>query len=151
VTVDAHEAEGVSAAAPRTSSPTATTATWRLRALIDPVSVLRRDPGDSVPAWVWKSGELVSVTRTADELSIICSTETIGAEAGAVGPYIAHLVDDVLDFSLSGVLSELLEPLTDEGISSLVLSTHDTDWILVPADRADDAAEAWRRRGHTVV
>jgi hypothetical protein len=127
------------------------TRSWRLRPLRDPVSVLRRHPGDSIPSWVWKSGGLVSVTRTADELSIICSTETIGAEPGAVGPYIAYLVDEVLDFTLTGVLSALLEPLTRAEISILALSTHDTDWILVPADRADEAAHAWRRRGHTVL
>jgi uncharacterized protein len=134
-----------------TTASTPATPTWRLRSLNDPVSVLRRHPGDSVPAWVWKSGELVSVTRTADELSIICATETIGAEPGAVGPYIAYLVDEILDFTLTGVLSSLLEPLTDAGVSILALSTHDTDWILVPADRADEAAKAWRRRGHTVI
>jgi hypothetical protein len=134
-----------------TTTSTPSTPSWRLRSLKDPVSVLRRHPGDSVPAWVWKSGELVSVTRTADELSIICATETIGAEPGAVGPYIAYLVDEVLDFTLTGVLSSLLEPLTEAGVSILALSTHDTDWILVPADRADEAAKAWRRRGHTVI
>jgi uncharacterized protein len=125
--------------------------TWRLRALAQPVSVLRRDPGDTIPSWVWKSGDLVSVTRTADELSIICSSETIESEAGAVGPYVAYAVDQVLDFALTGVLSTLLEPITGSGISILTLSTHDTDWILVPADRAEEAAEAWRRQGHTVV
>jgi hypothetical protein len=125
--------------------------TWRLRALAEPVSVLRRDPGDTVPAWVWKSGELVSVTRTADELSIICSSETIGSEPGAVGPYVAYRVDDILDFTLTGVLSSLLEPLADVGISILALSTHDTDWILVPGDRAAEAAAEWRRRGHTIL
>ena len=134
-----------------TTASTPAAPAWRLRSLKDPVSVLRRHPGDSVPAWVWKSGELVSVTRTANELSIICATETIGAEPGAVGPYIAYLVDEVLDFTLTGVLSSLLEPLTDAGISILALSTHDTDWILVPANRADEAAKAWRRRGHTVL
>jgi hypothetical protein len=142
MTTEAHEQS-------RATSPAADT--WRLRALADPVSVLRRHPGDSIPAWVWKSGELVSVTRTADERSIICSTETIGAEPGAVGPYIAFLVDDVLGFSLTGVLSALLDPLTEAEISILALSTHDTDWILVPAGRADQAPAAWRRRGHRVV
>jgi hypothetical protein len=31
------------------------------------------------------------------------------------------------------------------------ISTFDTDWILVPVVKADDAAEAWRRSGHTVA
>jgi uncharacterized protein len=134
-----------------TEAGSVTERTWRLRALAQPVSVLRRDPGDTVPAWVWKSGGLVSVTRTADELSIICSSETIESESGAVGPYVAYAVDQVLDFELTGVLSTLLEPLTESRISILALSTHDTDWILVPAPRADEAAAAWRRRGHTVL
>jgi hypothetical protein len=93
----------------------------------------------------------VSVTRTADELSIICASETIGAEPGAVGPFVAYRVDDILDFTLTGVLSSLLEPVTEAGISILALSTHNTDWILVPGDRANEAAAAWRRRGHTVL
>jgi hypothetical protein len=128
-----------------------TTAAWRLRALDEPVSVLRRDPGDAVPQWVWKSGGLVSVTRTADELSIICATETIGAEPGAAGPYIAFAVDQRLDFALTGVLSGLLDPLAEAGITILAVSTYDTDWVLVPQEHSDDAAAAWRRRGHTVL
>jgi hypothetical protein len=60
-------------------------------------------------------------------------------------------VAGTLDFALTGVLAGLLEPLAAEAISVFTLSTFDTDWILVPADRADDAAEAWRRRGHTVA
>jgi hypothetical protein len=49
------------------------------------------------------------------------------------------------------VLSALLAPLAEAGISVFTISTFDTDWILVPGAEADRAAEEWRRRGHTVV
>ena len=42
-------------------------------------------------------------------------------------------------------------PLAEAEISVFTISTFDTDWILVPFERADAAAEEWRRRGHTVA
>ena len=42
------------------------------------------------------------------------------------------------------------EPVT-QTYSILALSTYETDWILVPADQADQAAAAWRRRGHELI
>jgi hypothetical protein len=127
-----------------------TTPVWRLRATDDPVCILRLDPDEPVPPWVWESGDFVSVTRTGDELSIVCSAEVAGEAEDVVGPYVAYAVDQQLDFGLTGVLSTLLEPITEAEISILAISTYDTDWILVPADQAADAAAAWRRRGHTV-
>jgi uncharacterized protein len=127
------------------------TPSWRLRPLPDPLCILHLDAGEAVPRWVWDSGGFVSVTRTDDELSIICSTEVAGGADDVVGPYVAYAVDQQLDFGLSGVLSTLLDPIAEAEISILALSTYDTDWILIPADQADEAAEAWRRRGHTVL
>ena len=42
-------------------------------------------------------------------------------------------------------------PLAEAGISVFTISTYDTDWVLVPKDDADRAAQEWERRGHTVV
>ena len=103
-----------------------------------------------MPAWVWEAGDFVSVTRTEDELSIVCSAEHAGEVDDVVGPYAAFVIDQQLEFGLTGVMSALLEPIAEAEISILAVSTYDTDWILVPADQADDAAAAWRRRGHSV-
>ena len=66
-------------------------------------------------------------------------------------PFTAFEVEGPLDFALTGVLAELLAPLAAAGISVFTLSTFDTDWILVPGDDADQAAEEWRRPGHEVT
>jgi hypothetical protein len=67
------------------------------------------------------------------------------------GPFTAFAVEGPLDFALTGVLHALLGPLAEAGISVFTLSTDSTDWILVPIGKAEEAAEQWRRRGHTVV
>ena len=56
----------------------------------------------------------------------------------------------VYDF-LAVVLHTLLGPLAEAGISVFTISTFSTDWILVPTEKADAAAEEWRRRGHSVT
>ena len=66
-------------------------------------------------------------------------------------PFTAFAVQGPLDFALTGVLSALLAPLAEAEIPVFTISTFDTDWILVPVGKADDAAEAWRRSGHTVA
>ncbi|QCC77160.1 ACT domain-containing protein [Nocardioides daphniae] len=52
---------------------------------------------------------------------------------------------------MTGVLVALLTPMAEAEISVFTLSTFDTDWILVPKQHAEKAAEEWRRRGHTVA
>ncbi len=63
----------------------------------------------------------------------------------------AFAVEGLLDLALVGVLAGLLVPLAEGGVPVFTISTYDTDWILVPIADAERAAEAWRRRGHTVV
>jgi uncharacterized protein len=134
-----------------THTTDAPTQTWTLRELAEPLAIMKLDPDGGVPAWVWNESDFVSVTRTDDELSVICSAEAAHDHDDVAGPYVAFFVDQHLDFLLTGVLSGLLEPVSEAGISILAMSTYDTDWILVPADEVDDAVAAWRRRGHTVA
>ncbi len=72
-------------------------------------------------------------------------------KAKQAGPFTAFAVQGPLDFSLVGVLATLLQPIADAEISVLTISTFDTDWLLVPVDDAERAAEAWRTAGHEVV
>jgi hypothetical protein len=124
--------------------------TYSLDRFPETLAVVRLAPGAEVPAWA-ESSSVFSVTATATETSLVCAARSVPTKARSRKPFTAFAVQGTLDFALTGVLAGLLEPLADEAISVFTLSTFDTDWILVPADRADDAAEAWRRRGHTVA
>ena len=55
-----------------------------------------------------------------------------------------------LDFSLTGILSAIAGPLAAAGVALFAVSTFDTDYILVKADRYPDAVAALTSAGHTV-
>lgn len=99
---------------------------------------------DAYPAPYW------SVTRTADELSVVCAWGALPGTVTAVGPFVAFSVDGPLEHSLVGVLAGLLEPLAAAGVSILAESTFDTDWVLVPSAQADEAVAVWEQAGHTI-
>lgn len=92
------------------------------------------------------SGSLWSVTRTDDEVSVIGTV----AHGRSEGPWIAFRVLGQLDFSLTGVVASLTAPLAEATISVFVLSTFDTDYLLVREETKSDAVAAWRHDGFTV-
>jgi uncharacterized protein len=115
----------------------------------EPLVVVRLGPGADIPDWA-SSGTLFSVTATADETSLVCGARGVPRKVRQQGPFLAFSVEGTLDFALTGVLAGLLAPLAEAAIPVFALSTFDTDWLLVPADRAPAAAEAWRRAGRAV-
>ena len=106
--------------------------------------------GAEVPAWA-ESSSLFSISATAGETTVVCAGRSVPRKVKHEGPFTAFAVEGPLDFGLTGVLHSLLGPLAEAGISVFTVSTYPTDWILVPFGKAEEAAEAWRRRGHTVV
>lgn len=124
--------------------------TYRLLRHADALAVVRLGPGADVPGWA-TSATLFSVTATAVETTLVCHASSVPAKARPQGPFLAYEVEGPLDFSLTGVLAALLAPLTDAAVSVFVVSTFDTDWILVDAAAADRADEAWAQAGHEVA
>ena len=116
----------------------------------EPLAVVRLGAGSEVPDWA-TSSTLLSITATAEETSVVCAAGAVPARATSEGPFTAFRVGGTLDFALTGVLSRLLAPLAEAGISVFTLSTYDTDWVLVPTARADVAAAVWAESGHPVT
>lgn len=114
------------------------------------VSVVRLPAGQE-PEFDWAAGPFASLTRTRDETSVVCLASAVPAGASSEGPFTVVEVAGPLSFGAVGVLAEILDPLVAAEISVLAFSTFDTDWVLVPADRARDAAEAWRRAGLVIT
>ncbi len=114
------------------------------------IAVVRLGPGAEVPAWA-ESSSLFSITATATETSVICAARSVPRKARQAGPFFAFSVAGPLEFTLTGVLATLLQPLADAEISVFTISTFDTGWVLVPVGEAEGAAEAWRGSGHEVV
>ena len=91
--------------------------------------ICRFEPGTSVPEWA--RGELVSVTRTPDELSIVCRDEEVPADVQCEPGWQCLRIAGTLDFSLVGVIARITTVLAETGVSVLAISTFDTDYFLV--------------------
>lgn len=105
-------------------------------------SDLVRDPGDP---------GVVSVTWTADEVSIICRADRVPAEATIETPWRCFRVVGPLDLALTGILASLVGPLADARVNIVAFSTYDTDYLLVPAVRLTEALATLTRTGHRIT
>ena len=121
----------------------------RLFALDELYAIVRLHPDAGVPDWV-EGGHFWSVTRSDSELSVVCREEDVPEHASAERGWCALEVAGPLDFSLTGVVASLVSPLADAGVPIFVLSTFDTDYLLVREPDLPRAAEALRGAGHTI-
>lgn len=106
-------------------------------------SIIRFDPTESIPAWISIENSLfISITKTADELSIVCDQSIVPLEANnCAKDWKAFKVMGPLDFSLTGILASLSQPLAANKISIFTISTFDTDYILVKEKDLNAAIE----------
>jgi hypothetical protein len=115
------------------------------------VAVVRLDAGAAAPAWARPgSSGICAVVATGEETSIVCDAGAVPADAQSSDGWAALVVDGPLAHSLTGVLVSIAAPLAEAAVPIFAVSTYDTDWVLVPADRLVDAVEALRGAGHAV-
>lgn len=121
-----------------------------LRLLPETLAVCRVVPDGPVPAWA-THGSFYSVTRTDDEVSIVCPEDAVPQDVEAERGWKALQVEGPLDFALTGVLAALTVPLAKAGVSVFVLSTFNTDYLLVRDRDVPSAVAALRAEGHSVA
>ncbi len=113
-------------------------------------AIVRLPPDEDPPVW-GSRGPLHSITRTRDELSIVCAAEEVPDGIVAERGWRCLRVPGRLDLSLTGILDSIASPLARSGVAIFALSTYDTDYVLVPGRLADVAAASLRRAGHAVA
>ena len=121
----------------------------RLSPLPGDYAVCRLSGSDPIPGWAY-DGDISSVTRTADELSIVCRQAGVPAGVSCEAGWRCLRVVGTLDFSLTGVLASLASPLAEAGISIFVISTFDTDYLLVKEENLARARDVLAAHGHAV-
>lgn len=102
-----------------------------------------------VPTWAWE-GPFCAVTRTKEELSIVCAQTHIPRGIVAEKGFCAFQVKGPLDFGLVGILASLTTTLAQAGISLFAISTYDTDYVLVREKDLAAAIHAFQRQGYLV-
>ena len=120
----------------------------KLELLHDTFAICRLAPGAAVPEWA--TGEIMSITRTPAELSIVCSQDAVPENAKCELGWRCLQVVGPLDFSLVGLIASLTGALAAANISVFVLSTYDTDYLLVKRADVRAAVESLNAAGHAV-
>jgi uncharacterized protein len=122
----------------------------RLAVLPDEFAIVRLSADEPTPAWATQ-GAISSVTRTPEELSVVCAAGALPAGVQAERPFRCLRIVGRLDFSLTGVLASITVPLAAAKVSIFAISTYDTDYVLVREDSLDAAITCLRTAGHEVL
>jgi hypothetical protein len=118
--------------------------------LPDTFAVCRLSNISSIPPWAIE-GEFFSITRTADELSVVCRQVAVPEAITSERGWRCLRVAGTVPFSVVGLLAALTAPLAEAGISVFVVSTYDTDYLLAKEKDWTAAVDVLRRQGYTVL
>jgi hypothetical protein len=110
---------------------------------------IARLPHDA-PAPGWPAGGFVSISRTRDELSIVCAQTAVPRDVRHERDRVALGIMGVIPMTTVGLLAGLCDALAAAKVPVFVISTYDTDWFLVPAERFEAARAALESQGHVV-
>lgn len=98
------------------------------------------------------SQEFCFVGKTDEELSVVCLTERVpGNVTKREDGWKAFRIQGILDFSLIGILAKISAILAEHEIGIFVVSTFNTDYVLVKEDDYERALWALRAEGCQVV
>lgn len=122
----------------------------QLTLLPEHFAICKLAPDVAIPDWA-NRGSFNSVTRTADELSVITADHDIPADITCDHGWRGLKVEGPLEFSLTGVLESVARPLAEAAISIFAIATFNTDYVLVKLVDLERAIATLRSAGHFVT
>jgi hypothetical protein len=109
-----------------------------LSVIPDKLAICSLDIDSPVPSWASEEG-FFSITRTDDELTVVCPELRVPAEIKSEKNWRAIKIRGPLDFSLTGILASIATPLAENGISIFAISTFQTDYVLLKEENLERA------------
>ena len=91
-----------------------------------------------------------AITRTSDELSIVLAEKAVSPEWTSEPGWRMLKVNGPLEFNIVGVIASISAPLAEAGIPIFVVSTFDTDYLLVKHENLDTSIRLLEERGHSI-
>jgi uncharacterized protein len=125
--------------------------TQRFSVLRGTWAVARLGAKDDVPTWALSASGFVSITRTDDELSIVCQVSAVPVGVQSEPGWAILKVHGPFPFAQLGVLASFASPLSAAAVSIFSVSTFDTDYILIKATQVSVACQALTVAGHELV
>jgi uncharacterized protein len=120
-----------------------------LRLLPKEFAVCRLAADTPLPQWASR-GAVFSITRTADELSIVCEGKYVPSSVKSESGWRCFKLEGPFPFAMTGVLASVLGPLAEAGVSIFSTSTYDTDYVMVKKHTLTRTIRALQAHGHVV-
>lgn len=121
-----------------------------MKLLKEKYGVCRLNKTELIPEWA-KNSDFFSITKTSDELSIVCFEDNIPNDIKCEKDWRVLKIEGTLDFSLIGILASISTILAQKGISIFAISTYDTDYILVKNKDIDNAIDSLVKERYEVI
>ena len=103
-----------------------------------------------IPEWALMQS-LISITRTKEELTIVCQQDLIPSQYQSDLNWRCFRVDGTFDLNQIGVISSISLPLTQAGISIYVISTYNTDYFLVQEEKVKQTISVLSDSGYSIT
>ena len=94
--------------------------------------------------------DFFSITKTEDEISVVMLQDKISSDVKAEKDWRILKVEGTLDFSLIGILAKISGILAKNSISIFVISTFNTDYILVKEEKIEKAMTVLSKEGYEI-
>lgn len=120
-----------------------------LTLLPEPIAICHLEAAEPAPMWAM-AGSWWSITRTADEWSIVCAESSVPAGVNASRGWRALRLAGPLPLDQTGILASVIGPLAAARVSVFALATFNTDYVLVPGAQLAAAIDALEHAGHSV-
>jgi hypothetical protein len=95
---------------------------------------------------VFAKAKFASFTKTEDEISLVVDIQSLPKHEYANEGWKAFKIVGPIDFSLVGILQQIIRPLSENGISIFTISTFDTDYILVKEQQLQSAIKVLKEK-----
>ena len=116
----------------------------------DDYAICRLDSNQDIPSW-FKLDNFSTVTKTDEELSITCKSEIVPDGINCEKGWNVLKILGLLDFSLIGILSKISTILANNDIGIFVISTFDTDYILIKEENTDKAKQVLNEESYEII
>jgi hypothetical protein len=103
-----------------------------------------------IPAWI-SSGNFVSITRTTEELSIVCPEPKVPPDTNIELGWACLKLEGPFPFAQTGVLASFIAPLSGSQIPIFAISTFNTDYVLVKFENIEQALAVLKDAGYDFV
>ena len=120
-----------------------------LTLLEETLAVCRMSQDAAIPSFTLNDS-FFSITRTRDELSIVCQADQTPSGANVDSGWRCFKIEGPFEFTEIGVLASVIDPLRSALLSVFAISTYDTDYLLVKEADVGRARETLTMAGHLV-